>query len=79
MPSDTTTLDELDEGERAVVLRVGEGKYRKLLYMGLYPGSTVRVIRRGLAGNPLEVLVDDGLRLAIRRRDARMVEVRREG
>jgi len=77
MSRDTLTLDDLGEGEDAVILDIERDgrKYRKLIYMGLYPGATVRVVRRGMAGNPLEVILDDSLRIAIRRKDAQMVKV----
>ncbi len=77
MSSDTLTLDDLEGGAEAVISGIdGRGKrLRKLLYMGLYPGATVKVIRRGMAGNPLEVILDDSIRIAIRRKDARMVKV----
>ncbi len=77
MSRDTLTLDDLGGGEDAVILDIERDgrKYRKLIYMGLYPGATVRVVRRGMAGNPLEVILDDSLRIAIRRKDAQMVKV----
>ncbi|GEM_PF-3075261 len=79
MTSGTLTLEEIEEGESAEILSIDAdgGKFRKFIYMGLYPGATVRVIRRGPAGNPIEVLVDDLLRIAVRKRDARMVKVRK--
>ncbi len=81
MPSGPLTLAELEVGEEAKILSIeGPGFLRrKLIYMGLYPGTTVRVFRKGPAGNPVGIIVDDVLLLAVRRKDAQFIKVRRKG
>lgn len=73
-----TTLDELGAGELVVVDcvtapgQIGE----RLLEMGMTPGATVEVVRRAPFGDPLQIRLR-GYLLALRRAQARAVQVRR--
>lgn len=73
MPS----LEELPRHKVAVVERVGGERSfrRRLLEMGLVPGTEVKVINVAPFGDPLEIEVRQS-RLSIRRLEARLVEVR---
>lgn len=72
-------LSELMVGETAVVTGYGaDGKgYRKrLLAMGLTPGTTLTVHRLAPLGDPVEILVR-GFSLSLRRHEADAVEIER--
>jgi len=71
-------LDELAPGERAVVSSVrGEGPIeRRLLDLGLLPGTSVLALRRAPLGDPIEYELR-GYRLCLRRSEARRVRVDR--
>lgn len=73
MPS----LEELPRHKVAVVERVGGERSfrRRLLEMGLIPGTEVKVVNVAPFGDPLEIEVRQS-RLSIRRLEARLVEVR---
>ena len=70
------TLDQLDPGASARVLRVeGTGAFRRrLLELGLLPGTWVRRTGQAPLGDPLTFLVR-GAVLGLRRADARAVEI----
>jgi Fe2+ transport system protein FeoA len=74
MPS----LEELPRHQAAVVERVGGQRSfrRRLLEMGLIPGTEVQVVNVAPFGDPLEIEVRQS-RLSIRRHEARLVEVRK--
>lgn len=70
-------LGELPVGTEAAVERV-EGPRalrRRLLEMGLLPGTVVRIVRRAPMGDPLELRLR-GFSLSLRRRDANAIRVR---
>jgi len=71
------TLDDLAVGKEATVATVrGEGVFRRrLLELGLLPGTPVCRIGQAPLGDPLRVRVRDAV-LSIRRADARLVELR---
>lgn len=71
------TLNEIKPGVRAVVTAVnGNGAMRRrLLDMGLVPGTEVHVIRRAPAGDPIEVGLR-GYSLTLRRSDAQIIDIR---
>ncbi|HEY4252583.1 MAG TPA: FeoA family protein [Roseomonas sp.] len=83
-------LSDMGRGERGVVagLRPGGGEdhgvsaeemERRLLEMGFVEGTRLAVLMEGLIGrDPMAVSLDD-MRVALRRREARAVLVRREG
>ena len=69
-------LDELPTGRGSEIRAVqGEGRVaRELLTLGLVPGVNVRVLRRGLGGDPLEVSTG-GHPVCLRREQTRRVRV----
>ena len=72
-------LDSLEQGEKAVVLRVkGGGHIRKrLMDMGMTPGSVVEMVRRAPLGDPI-VFKLKGYLLTMRKTEAELVIVRPE-
>lgn len=70
------TLDELNVGQTATVVRVGgEGSLRlRLLDMGLIPRTVVRVQKRAPMGDPIELRLR-GYELTLRKEDAGKIEV----
>ncbi len=69
-------LAELSVGSRAVVrdVRCARVLRRRLLEMGLLPGTRVEVVRRAPLGDPLELRLR-GYALSIRREEAAAIEV----
>jgi Fe2+ transport system protein FeoA len=72
----TMPLGRLAPGQRAIIRRVGCARpvARRLLEMGLLPGTTVRVVRVAPLGDPIELEVR-GYALSIRRAEALAIEV----
>lgn len=70
------TLDELKIGQTGTVTRIeGSGPVvQRLMALGLLAGSLVRITRRALGGDPIEVAVMD-YALSLRREEARRVHV----
>ncbi len=70
------TLDHLDNGESAEVTQVlVEGKIkRRLVEMGITPGTRVTVTKRAPLGDPIEIALR-GYKLTIRQSDARGIRV----
>ena len=70
------TLDELKIGETGTIMGiVGDGPTaQRLMALGLLAGSLVRITRRAIGGDPIEVAVMD-YALSLRREEARRVEV----
>lgn len=57
------TLEQLNDGEAAQILRVSDQNSEKLCYLGqlgLYPETRVQVIERSPFGGPLRILVGEG-------------------
>ncbi len=73
-------LDQLAPGEEARVrtVRAPRALLLRLLALGIRPGARVRLLRRAPLGDPLEVRVGESL-IALRRREARDVELEDEG
>lgn len=71
------TLAELSLGTIAVVVHVnGKGSFRRrLMELGILPGTRVELVGVAPLGDPLELLVR-GASLSIRRSEAAAVEVR---
>jgi ferrous iron transport protein A len=70
------TLDQLKDGEAAVVSRLaleGEAAVR-LMEMGLFEGARLTVLRRAPLGDPIEIQLGD-YRLSLRQAEARGVEL----
>lgn len=76
MTSRAATLASLAVGETAVVVRVSGHRAiaRRLLEMGLVPGTAVTLRRVAPLGDPLELRVRD-YALSIRRADAAGIEI----
>jgi len=75
--SKQVTLNDLQPGEKAAVVRVtGRGPIRqRLMDMGLIPGEEVEVQRAAPLGDPIDIKVK-GYHLSIRRSEARHVYVK---
>ncbi len=74
------TLDKLDIGRAAVIERVGGqgATRRRLLDMGLTPGTAVLVRKAAPMGDPIELHLR-GYALTIRLEEARNIDVRGQG
>jgi len=71
------TLDRLENGESGEVTQVlvaGKIK-RRLVEMGITPGTRVTVTKRAPLGDPIEIQLR-GYKLTIRQQDARGIRVR---
>lgn len=73
------TLDELTVGESGTITGIeGQGPVaQRLMALGLLAGSPVRITRRAIGGDPIEVAIMD-YALSLRREEARRVLVVRE-
>lgn len=69
-------LKDLKAGQRAVVVRVGgSGQVkRRMMDMGMVPGSEVEVVRVAPFGDPIEFSVK-GYSLSLRKTEAANIEV----
>lgn len=76
--SHTIPLGSLTPGESGIVSRVSctRGVARRLLEMGLLPGTRVEVVRVAPFGDPIELTLR-GYALSIRRAEAMQIEVSR--
>ena len=74
------SLDELPIGESAVVHRVAcqQRVGRRLMEMGLLPGTRIEMVRRAPLGDPLEIRLR-GYLLSLRRADASGVSLTPDG
>ena len=71
-------LKDLRPGERAVITGfLGEKGVRRMMEMGLLPGTKVEVIRLAPLGDPMELRVS-GYRLSIRGVEAEQITVEHE-
>lgn len=70
------TLDELKDGQRGRVTGVAgqDPLAQRLMALGLLEGTEVRVTRRALGGDPIEITVW-GSTLSLRRDEARRIAV----
>lgn len=71
------TLDNLKDGENALVSKIhGEGTSlrRRLLDMGITPGTLILKVRSAPLGDPMEFNLR-GYSLTIRKSDASLVEI----
>ncbi len=70
------TLDNLPHRQPALIVKVGglRAFRRRLLEMGLVPGTEVQVTKVAPLGDPIEIDVR-GSRLSIRKYEARLIEV----
>lgn len=82
MPAPThESLADLSPGDRAVIVAVNSGidrnDRRRLLELGLFPGTPIEAVLESPLGDPVAYRVRD-MTVAIRRSQARHIEVRRE-
>ena len=77
---DETTLDEIEPGNTAVVTRLGRRGHcrRRLMAMGMVPGTEIEVLRKAPLGDPVEYRIK-GYSLSMRKADAAGIEVRPNG
>ncbi|HEV7645950.1 MAG TPA: FeoA family protein [Pyrinomonadaceae bacterium] len=70
------TLAGVAKGQTAKVSSVTgtDAVTRRLMEMGIVPGEMVRVVKSAPFGDPMEIKVR-GYHLAVRRNEARMIEV----
>lgn len=76
--SHPNALSRLAPGERGTVVRVACARpvTRRLLEMGLLPGTQVQVVRVAPFGDPIELTLR-GYALSIRRSEAQAIEIER--
>ncbi len=69
-------LDQLQPGEQAVLTRLDcdPAIARRLMELGLVPGTPVEMVRCAPLGDPLE-LTARGVHLSLRRSEARLIHV----
>ena len=72
----TTTLDQLPVGTTAVIIAVAghAALRRRILELGLTPGTSVTVCKVAPWGDPMEILVRD-YRLSLRSEEGRIIAV----
>jgi len=72
-------LSELSAGQEASILEIsGERSFRRrLLELGLLPGTPLRLLRVAPLGDPLELSVR-GTCLSIRKREAAQIQITQE-
>lgn len=70
------TLVDLDEGKKAKIVLIGgeRNTRQQLRELGLFPGDTVRVVRRAALGGPL-LIECRGIQIAIGRAIANNVVI----
>ncbi len=73
----TKTLDTLKVGDKGTVVTL-KGQHtslrRRLLDMGLTPGTELEVLRYAPLGDPMEIMVR-GYALTMRKDDAKLIEI----
>lgn len=76
MKLEATRLAQVRDGSTAVVRRLvlPRATARRLMEMGLLPGTKVRVVRRAPLGDPIELRLRN-YSLSIRREEAALIEV----
>jgi Fe2+ transport system protein FeoA len=69
-------LDRLEPGKRGIITRLGGDPTitRRLMELGLVPGTTVVMVRHAPLGDPIELAVR-GVRLSLRRTEASHIHV----
>lgn len=86
--AEVATLGDFRRGDRGVIVRVGDDGHaalaegeleRRLLELGFVEGAEVELLHEGAFGrDPIAVRLDD-MRVALRRREAANIFVRRTG
>ena len=74
--SESRPLDRLTPGERGRIAHIDAepGIKRRLMELGLVPGTVVEMVRTAPLGDPIEVALR-GLHLSLRRSEARHIHV----
>jgi Fe2+ transport system protein FeoA len=69
-------LDQLEPGERTIILRLegDSGQERRLMELGLVPGTAIEMVRRAPFGDPVEFRVRE-VSLSLRRCETRRIHV----
>ena len=78
---DKRTLEDLFPGQSGTILSIGNKSgtvKRRLVDMGLTPGTEVKITKIAPLGDPIEVTLR-GYELSLRKADAEMIEVESEG
>jgi ferrous iron transport protein A len=72
------SLDRLAPGEVGVVVRLDgpPPMIRRMMELGMVPGTPIQIVRRAPLGDPIELSVR-GVHLSLRRSDASLVHVER--
>ena len=74
--SQERSLDRLEPGQRGVILRLDgdSSAVRRLMELGLVPGTRVEVLRRAPLGDPIELRLRE-VHLSLRRSEAAFIHV----
>lgn len=69
-------LSELRPGEKGIVSSVtGSGAiYRRIVDMGVVPGTMIKVLKYAPLGDPIEIKVK-GFNLSLRKNEAKMIQL----
>ena len=77
----TISLSELEIGEKAIITGLDEGHHahyrQKLLAFGVIPGAKVQLMRIAPLGDPLELKLELGILISIRKVEGHIVKVKR--
>jgi len=75
-PLGERSLDQLEPGQRGVILRLDgdTGAVRRLMELGLVPGTRVEVLRRAPLGDPIELRLRQ-IHHSLRRSEAAFIHV----
>ena len=79
MPAKTiNTVSYLNPGEKASIIKVSGKAYlkRRLLDMGVVPGSIIQMVRHAPLGDPLDIKIK-GYHLSLRKSEAEHIEIKR--
>ena len=73
-------LSDLNIGERGRIVSIGGSgaARRRMMDMGLVPGSLIETIRKAPMGDPIEFRVR-GYMISLRKNEAERITIRREG
>lgn len=79
-PSPMISIDDMSAGASACLQNIGGERSfrRRLMELGLLPGTEVQLVRRADVGGVLELEVR-GCRLSLRRSEARQIQVELRG
>lgn len=71
------TLDQIQPGIRCRIKKIAyvNSLGVRLLSLGVYPGKMLTAIRYAPLGDPMEIPIDGGAFLSLRRREAGLIEV----